>query len=186
MKTFLVLLLAAKLYGNVSVDYISTFYYEPSVTISFENWKKGDLSVTITSIGGQIIFNDRLDTRKADGIKYNLRNLDSGKYEIVLENNDKKVVETVILFDGKIAEKEAQVYYKPVIEMVDNKLKVNFLSFDGSASIKIYDEALTVYAERFENANPMNKVFDLSRLEPGKYTAVVGDGYTSRTVEFEK
>lgn len=177
-------MLAANMYGNASIDYISTFYYEPSVTISFENWKKGDLSVKIMSKEGEIIFNDKLDTRKADGIKYNLKNLASGKYNIILENNHKKVVETVILFDGKIVEKEAQVYYKPVMEATGNKLKVNFLSNNGKASVKIYGNDVTVYMETFDKASPLNKVFDLSKLAPGRYTAVVFDDHTSRTINF--
>jgi len=185
MKTLFALLLTVNMFGNVSPDYISTFYYDPSVTISFENWKEGNLNVKIISERDEVIFNDKLNTRKADGIKYNLRNLASGKYDIILENIDKKVIETVILFDGKIVEKEASVYYKPVIDIVGKRAKVNFLNFNDQATVTIYRSSKVVYQEKFKEVNPLNKIFDLANLAPGSYTILVTDGFTSRTVTFE-
>ncbi len=186
MKTLIALFITVNMFGSVSPDYISTFYYDPSVTISFSNWKEGNLNVKIATENGEIIFNDKLNTRKSDGIKYNLRNLEAGKYNIILENTDKKVVETVILFDGKIVEKEATVYFKPVIQLMNDKAKVNFLSSEGKATVSILRAGEQVYFEKFKNANPLNKMFDLSRLSHGSYEIIVTDGITSRTVRFER
>lgn len=185
MKTLLALIFAANMFAGTAPDYINTYYYDPSVSISFENWKEGSLSVKIISKDKTLVFNDKLDTRKSNGIRYNLKNLASGKYDIVLENNFKKVIETVILFDGKIVEKDALVYYKPSIQRMNDKIKVNFLSANGKVDVSIYNGQNTVYEEKFENANPMNKVFDISNLVPGTYTFTVRDEYTSRMLSFE-
>ena len=184
MKTLLALFVAVNMFGNVSPDYISTFYYDPSVTISFSNWKEGTLNVKIISEDKTVIFNDKLNTRKSDGIKYNLRNLTAGKYKVILDNNIKRVVETVILFDGKIVEKDAEVYYKPVIEVNEAKAQINFLSANGQATVTVFGNSGKLYQEKFDNANPLNKVFDFSNLLPGTYSITVNDEYVSRSVNF--
>lgn len=186
MKTFIALLFAVNMFGNINPDYIATSYYDPSVSISFENWTKGKLSVTISAEDGTVIFDDKLDTRKSDGVKYNLRNLASGKYDITLENNRKKVVETVILFDGKIVEKDEAVYYKPVVELMNDKIKVNFLSFTADATVKIYRDNEIIYEESFEGLNLLNKVFNTSKLDSGSYVFFVSDKNTHRAISFEK
>jgi len=186
MKILLALLFTVNMMANVSPDYISTFYYDPSVSISFENWKQTDLSIKIMMEDNTIIFHDRLDTKKSDGIKYNLKNLESGKYSIVLEDEAKRVEETIILFDGKLVEKEAKVIYKPLIENMGDKIKVNFLSYSGEAVVSIYNEYGTVYHEKFINASPLNKLFNISDLNPGTYTMMVGDTNSSRSITIER
>ena len=186
MKTLICLLFAVNVFANVSPDHISTYYYDPSVTISFENWIGNDLQVKIVSEDNEIIFSDRLNTQKSDGVKYNLRNLSSGKYVISLENDTKRVVETLILFDGKIVEKDEKVYYKPVINKVGDRIKINFLSTTGNAVVKIYNENGTVFHEEFTNAIPLKKFFNISELKSGTYTVSVSDKYVTRSVRITK
>ncbi len=185
MKILLALLFAVNMYGNVSPEYISTFYYDPSVIINFENWKEGDLSVKILSENGTLLYNDRLNTLNTKGIKYNLKNLTSGKYKVILENESKRVIETIILFDSKIVTKEAEVYFKPVFKMKENKLIINFLSFNDSATVAIYNQEDQIYLEKFNKVNPLNKVFNLDLLPMGNYKAIVNDEKISKTFKFK-
>jgi len=39
MKFIIALFMTANLFGNVSPDYITTSYYNPSIVISFDSWK---------------------------------------------------------------------------------------------------------------------------------------------------
>ncbi|MDB4439067.1 hypothetical protein N9176_02340, partial [bacterium] len=91
MKVLIAVLLTVNLFGNVSPDYITTNYYDPSVVISFDAWNSETLSVKIISSDYEVIFNDVLEIKAMDGIKYNLKNLSSGKYIIKLENETKLV-----------------------------------------------------------------------------------------------
>ena len=186
MKTLLAMLISLNMFGNISPDYISTIYYDPSITISFENWKLEDLSVKITSVDGEIIFTDELNTIETDGIRYNLRNLESGKYKVILENDIKRVVETIILFDGKIVEKDAEVIYKPVIKMLNDKIRVSFLSYDDEAKVVFYENGNAIYTGKFDVELPFHRIFDISNLEKGRYMINVSDSKTYSSFEFNK
>lgn len=186
MKTLIALFFVVNMFGSSTPDYISTFYYNPSVTISFNNWKGGPLNVKMIDAKNNVVFNDKLITSKSDGITYNLSRLDAGKYKIILENSTKKVIETVILFDGKIVEKSEKIYYKPTVTINDDKIKVNFLNANGKAKVEIFEGNKTVFSEKFENVKPLNKQFDISNLTPGTYSVIVSDDEVSRVINFEK
>jgi hypothetical protein len=172
--------------GNISPDYISTNYYDPSITIKFENWTGSQLSITISDNEKNVIFSDHLTTNQTSGIRYNLRNLASGKYHVVLENDLRKVFQTIILFDGKIVEKDAVVYNKPIIHIKDNKLKVTFLNSNEKAVVSISNDIGEVYKGKFDVESPFNKIFNVTQLEKGDYVINVSDFHTSKSVNFTR
>ena len=185
MKILIAFLFTVNLFGNVSPDYITTNYYDPSVVISFENWKSETLAVKILTNKSEIIFNDKLNTADSEGVKYNLKNLESGKYTIKLENDHKLVEETVILFNGKIAEKEAKVYYKPYVKIQDDMINVSFLSFDGQADVSISKNGKEFFNDTVTNQKPFNKVYNVNKLEKGTYTLKVNNSKVSKITTFE-
>ena len=187
MKFLIALLFAANLTATSAPDYISTNYYDPSIVISFNNWNGSKLNVSIFDESEELVFEDRLNTSKSDGIRYNLRNLESGKYIVVLENEYKIVKEKLILFDGKIVEKDADEYFKPVITKNGDKVKVNFLSYNDNATVSIYNEAGTlVFEELSSDAKPLSKTYNISDLERGSYTIKVSNDIVSSTMSIEK
>lgn len=186
MKTLIAVLLTVNLFGNVSPDYITTNYYEPSVVISFDTWKSESLSVKILSPDSEVILNDIIETKDSEGIKYNLKNLASGKYIIKLENDVKMVEETVILFDGKIVEKDAVVYFKPMINIKDNFISTSFLSYNGDVKVTISNDAGIVFDDKASNTQPFNKVYNVNALESGLYTIRISNDKVSKFLFFEK
>lgn len=186
MKFLLALLFAVNLSANVSPDYIITNYYDPSVIISFDSWKSEKVSVVMKNEAGEIIFDDLLATKKSNGVRYNLKNLNSGKYTIRLENEIKVVEETVILFDGKIVEKEATELFKPVLKYNNERLSVNFLSFNGDVDVKITQNDNVIFSESNYDAKPYSKMYDLSKIGRGVFTVKVSNGRVSKTQTFVK
>ncbi len=186
MKVLIAVLLTVNLFGNVSPDYITTNYYDPSVVISFDAWNSETLSVKIISSDYEVIFNDVLEIKAMDGIKYNLKNLSSGKYIIKLENETKLVEETVILFDGKIVEKDAKVYYKPTISLKGDYINTNFLSYNGEVEIKIFNSTDVLFEDNIKGAKPFKKVYNVKSLPKGLYTVTISNNKVLRSMTFNR
>jgi len=186
MKVLIALLLTVNLFGNVSPDYITTNYYDPSVVISFDSWKSETLSVKIMSSESEVILDDIINIKNTEGIKYNLKNLNSGKYIIKLENDVKMVEETVILFDGKIVEKDAVTYFKPTVSINDNFIKTSFLSYNGDVVVKIFNNEGLIFSDFAKNTKPYNKVYSILALEQGVYTVKVSNDKVSKSLTFVK
>ena len=187
MRTLIALLFAVNMLNAGSPDYINTYYYNPSITINFNNWQAGLLNVTIHSTeSNEVVFKDKVSTNNSEGIKYNLKNLEYGKYIVTLENDLKIVKETIILFDGKIVEKDSYVTYKPVIIENESDIKVNFLSPNKDVKVTISDKNRVIFKETFENENTFNKVFNTEKLEYGNYSINVSNGHVSNNLNFKK
>ncbi|NNE15093.1 MAG: hypothetical protein HKN51_08960 [Saprospiraceae bacterium] len=186
MKTLLALLFTINLSASVSPEFIITNYYDPSIVISFEAWKGGDLSVRILTEDSELIFNDNLKIDETDGVKYNLKNLKSGKYLVKLENDIKLVEETVILFDGKIVKKEAKIYYKPVVVIKKDLINLSFLSYNGDVDVTIFGDEGELYSSSVENTKPYNRIYSISDLPQGSYTIDVRNDKVSRTISFRR
>lgn len=187
MRILVALLFALNLNANVSPDYIDTYYYDPSITISFDKWSGEELNVRILSENGDLVLSETLNIQDTEGIKYNLKNLESGKYNVLLEDNLKLVEETVILFDGKIVKKEAVEFYKPMINLVNNQVRVNFLSINDPIEVKIYDqEGNKIYEELNTTEFSYNKVFDMSELARGTYMLIVSNSKVDNSFSISK
>lgn len=185
MKILIALLFTVNLFGSVSPDYITTNYYDPSVVIAFDAWKGETLSIKIMSQNAEVLYNNRVNTDLSDGIKYNLKQLGDGKYTILLESNSKLVEEKVILINGKMVEKDAIVYFKPVININASKAEVSFLSYNGKVDVSIVNNGKVVFADKVSNMKPFNKIYNLSALDKGNYSIKISNDRVSKTVEFK-
>lgn len=186
MNILVALLLTVNLFGNVSPDYITTNYYDPSVVISFDAWKNEALTVKIISHKSEVIYFDKLKTDSSDGIRYNMKHLADGKYTIRLENTVKLVEEKVILINGKIVEKDAKVYFKPVVNVNASNVMVSFLSYNGKADITILKKGEVVFEDFITNVKPLNKVYNTNELDKGEYSIRVSNDKVSKVIEFKK
>lgn len=186
MKILLALLFTVNLFGTASPDYITTNYYDPSVVISFDTWKSESLTIKISDMNSEVLYFDKVKTNNADGIRYNLKHLNDGKYTIRLENSTKLVEEKVILINGKIVEKDADVYYKPAITVNSANAKVSFLSYNKKANVKLVSNGTVIFEELVSDAKPLNKVYNLNKLDKGNYTLSVSNDKVSRSVNFRK
>lgn len=127
---------------------------------------------------GHVFYSESV--KNIDGIlkNFDLSHLESGKYEIELENElNIKVLPMTITWDSvSIAHDNFTTYYKPFFTLRHNsKVDINFSNLQASAtSIKIIDDkGNLVYKESLGTDKAINKRYDVSSLEKGEYQFIV-------------
>ena len=186
MKILLAFLFAVNIFGADNPDFISTYYYAPSITINFETWKGSPLSIKIISEENVLIYKDKLNTSDTHGIQYNLHTLKDGKYSVILENEEKIVKEKIILFDGKIVEKDAVVTYKPNISLKKDLVNVSFMSPNQEVWITIFKGKEVIFKNAYLSNDVVEEFFNIQYLSSGTYKVVITNGLLTKSIKFKK
>jgi len=91
----------------------------------------------------------------------------------------------VILFDGKIVEKDAIVYFKPSININDDMINVSFLSYNGDVNVRIESDDV-LFEDHIENTKPFTKVYNVKALTSRPYFITVSNDRVSKTITINK
>ena len=153
--------------------------------VDTESWKSDHLDVEIRDNKGSLIFTDTYTTK--NGKKFNFENLPNGEYTITLSDDLRSTTQTFeITRDAIFVNPNKVVEYKPVINMEDNHIDVNYLSRNSSTSVAIYGNNEKIYDVKFKDQNAVHQRFDISQLPEGSYTLSVRSGGRSYTERFKK
>lgn len=153
---------------------------EKAIIVSFESEIEASLKVTIRDEKGGLIFKDLIQAEKVYGKKYNLKNLKNGVYDVVIEDSQKRTIESIDITSDKIELLAKRTSFKPAMEFKDNTLDFNLLAFGKNTSIKIFDDnSDLVFEETIVNQPTICKKYNLSNLKDGLYNIRVDhDGYS--------
>ncbi|HLF64477.1 MAG TPA: hypothetical protein VI603_12020 [Saprospiraceae bacterium] len=148
---------------------------QKSFALYIENAESGFVHVALKDVHDVVLLSDRVKNEEAFARKYNLVNLPAGDYFLFVEDGARTIVQPIALTEDGLAinEKMVQVF-APAIMVNHDKLDFTMLCLDEtSVTIEIIDdEGRENYAATTLEQGSVQRRFDISALESGKYTVV--------------
>ncbi|MCR9289813.1 MAG: hypothetical protein NXI23_20755 [Bacteroidetes bacterium] len=132
-----------------------------------------DFEIRLIDEGSTVLLEQNVTSTKSFKKKYNLVNLPDGRYFFEIED-----FQTIIIYEIKIErsrlkikKKKERKIFKPNISQLGNILNCSMLLLDSSQTeITIFDKNHEIlFSETIENQMTIEKSFDLSKLDRGKY-----------------
>jgi hypothetical protein len=130
---------------------------------------------------GQVVYSETVENVNGILKNFDLRHLESGRYKIELENAlNIEVLPITITWDSvRVAHDQFTTIHKPFFNIKENgRVDFNFLNLNANTtSIVITNEkGNVIYKENLGNSSDIEKRYDLSSLEKGKYQFIVQNG----------
>ena len=129
------------------------------------------LQVRFLDEAGHILMKD-LDTTDSYSKRFNLQDLESGKYQIEIESNDRVFRYPVKISRGDVIIKESDhsLIVKPKVTVTENTVRVRIYNLDFPVRIRMYDAGGNkLFQNDYVEGQQINSLFNLSNLEHGHY-----------------
>lgn len=190
MKNQIINTLIAVIFSTISVFATST---EPSITsngtksfvIDNKVWKSNSVDISIQNENGATIYSNHqeLETSK----RYSLENLEPGNYIVSISNEIKTVENNItITTDGLFIDFNVNTTYKPVFNILEDNLDINYLAAGVDTRIYIQKNDDIIYQMDINNSLSINKRFNTSKLPPGDYNVIVSNNTGTFSKRFTK
>lgn len=159
-----------------------------TVMVSLNNTATSDLTISLEDASGTHYADETVKSSAHFAKKYNLSQLETGKYRFVIVKNALKTVQPFELTTTNIVlnELERKEKFLPMLVQKDNKVDVNVLLGNYSNIIvKVYDtEGKLAFTDKNYVVLTLHKRYDLSSLAKGTYVVEVlaGDETQNFTV----
>ena len=144
--------------------------------------------VKITDRDERVLLNQKVNTDKHQAKKYNLKNLPMGVYTLSVEDEQRVVKHDMMIVNGtlKIDRKNPVTIFKPTIHKSGNQLDMNLLKVDNSSTeVRILNESgRLVFTEDITETGSIQRRYNVSLLEAGKYDMIVETSGASYTKSF--
>lgn len=160
---------------------MNTFAFNPpsiiiegtnAIIVDANNWKAKSLTVEITNEDGKMVFDNviAMDNPK----KFNFENLENGFYTVTLSNDYKTTIqEFAISDDGVQLIDDLETVYKPIIDVEEEYIDVNFMAQGKNTTISVFDSNNSVFETKIKNEPAISKRINIKDLPKGKYTIYV-------------
>ena len=149
-------------------------------------WKTETVDISISDDNGYIIFSDVQTVSNSK--TYSLENLPEGNYQVTVSNDYKSVVNDIKITKDMITiEYAAVTSYKPIMNITDENIDINFLT-EGNTYMYIYNDndTDTIFSDMISKDRSINKRFNISNLEKGSYTVVISNNNQTYSKSFSK
>jgi hypothetical protein len=176
MKKTFVLLFAVLLSASVSfANYADSpsfvsFVESKTISVSLRGFADAKLTVKLVdNFGNEIV--SKTPSKKLANYIFKLDELPEGNYFIEIEDDLRIVMQNVMIVDGAVyVDQIAKSSFKPTIDFIGKKAKVNLLSLGEDVTITFSDPVgSVVFEENLENQPSVNKVYDFMHLPIGNY-----------------
>jgi hypothetical protein len=163
-----------------------------TVIVSLNNNANGGMTVTLEDAFGEKFAADEVKPTAHFAKRYNLSQLETGKYRIVLTKNAVKTIQPFELTSRSVIlnESERKEKFLPTISQKGKKLDVNVLLGNYSnISVKLYNsEGIKAFEDTNYVVLTLNKRYDLSQVNAGTYIVevVAGDETQYFTITLDK
>jgi hypothetical protein len=148
-----------------------------TVMVTLNNTSKGDVTVALEDAFGANFATDKVKSTARFAKKYNLAQLEAGKYRLVVTKNFVKTVQPFELTSRNIVlnELERKEKFLPSINHNGNNLDVNVLLGNYSnIVVKVYsNDGLMTFEDKNYVVLTLHKRYDLSKLPSGTYIVEV-------------
>ena len=136
-----------------------------------------DGTINIYDQVGSIVWSENLEVSDLKGKVFDLKNIPTGDYEIVVSIENKELVQPFSIGFNSISldATAKKAYFTPSFKVADNKVDLTFLSSKiGNVEVSIIDtNGDVVFEEAHKNILQLQKRYQLSNLNDGAYTMVV-------------
>lgn len=159
-----------------------------SLTIDLNDWASSDVKIIIRDNNGEILHNDGFAKGSIQKRKYNLANLPSGNYVLVIEGNNKKSVSNFMIAGSKVVfdAEETQFIYKPQFIVKNQSVEINHLALGENVKVTIANANGVFFTKEYADKNTINTSFDISKLPYGSYVMTLSTANQYESVKFTK
>ena len=163
---------------------------ENSKTISLNiNNNDGDLKISIIDSKGIVLHSEKYQGPKFSK-KFSFKNLPEGSYYFEVEGKTKvKVIPLTVSYKGvKLLESSKEVFFKPVIRRVEDKIFISKLNL-GNDVLKIYlfdEKDNLLYRGELKDELNLSKTLNIKYLESGSYSIILKSNGKTFIEKFEK
>lgn len=164
---------------SISTDGTKSFIIDNKI------WKSETVNVNIEDENGIVIFSEEQDLSTSK--RFNLTKLESGNYTVTISNDLKIVKNNITITEKKMMiGLDAHTSYKPVFQISNDAIDINFLAENAKTKIYIQDTENTLYSSSTSDEMSINKRYNISALPSGIYSIVVSTTNGIFTKEFKK
>jgi hypothetical protein len=163
-----------------------------TVSVSLNNNANGDMSIRLEDASGEVFATDNVKPTAHFAKRYNLTQMETGKYRIVLTKNAVKTIQPFELTSRDIIlnESERKEKFLPTISQKGKKMDVNVLLGNYSNIIvNMYNnEGAKAFSDKNYVVLTLNKRYDLSNVTAGTYVVevIAGDETQYFTITLDK
>jgi hypothetical protein len=151
-----------------------------TVVVTLTNNASSAMTVALEDAFGEVFATDKVKPSSHFAKRYNLAQLEAGKYRLVVTKNLVKTIQPFELTNRNIIlnELERKDKFLPTVIQRDNKLDVNVLLGNYSnISVSMYNnEGAKTFEDKHYVVLTLNKRYDLSKLVKGTYIVEVVAG----------
>jgi hypothetical protein len=163
-----------------------------TVLVSLNNNANGEMSIKLEDASGEVFATDNVKPTAHFAKRYNLSQLETGNYRIVLTKNNVKTIQPFELTNRDVIlnESERKEKFLPTISQKGKKFDVNVLLGNYSNIIvKMYNnEGTKVFEDKNYVVLTLNKRYDVSKVAAGTYVVevIAGDETQYFTITLDK
>lgn len=153
---------------------------EKSLTFQLDTDSR-DTKVSIVDSDGNVIYTDNIQGVELYTKKFDLGNLASGSYFLVVENELREISYNIDVNASDIEILDRDENAKPVFRKTGEKVFLNLLNLDQKdVKVKVVDsEGRIVFKETISDTMLIEKAFNFENAFDDKYTIMVVDGDNS-------
>lgn len=158
---------------------IATMADAKKFSLELANIEAGATTVTLYDAKGVALINEKAGNNTY-GKVFNLVNLPTGSYELVITTTNRDIVQPLELtFEGvEMDENQRKVYFAPAI--LTNKTNLDISFFRGKitdVTVGIYKGSELFFEETFDNIIKVERRYDLTSMPKGVYNVMVTTDY---------
>jgi hypothetical protein len=146
--------------------------------VAFECASPSDFELSIQNSNGETLYYKKSEKPvQSFSTLISFHKLEAGSYEVSLNyGNCKLSREVTIAKHGNLTVGEEITEFAPTYKYEDNLLKVSYLNNKlRNVNMSIYQDGMYIAGKRLGKDMCIQKIFDLSKLDHGKYEVVLSD-----------
>ena len=186
----LIALFTNQLQAETSLQIKYKYEYLKAFALTLENVENQTNLIQLKDANGITLIAEEVAQQAAFGRMYNLENLPEGNYNLVVENDQKVLIQPIIinrrfLTIDKATQKEI---LKPAILVETDFIAINMLHFEkGAISITLKNKkGEVVFSNSFKPYGSLNKQLNIRNLPEGNYSFAIQTNAYRVTKDFTK
>jgi hypothetical protein len=161
--------------GNLKMNIVQAENNKAVINIS--NFAQSQFEIELKNEYGEIVFYKQTSSPVTSYSKlYDFTMLEDGNYTFEVNVNNEKEVADLSLKNGKIQVMDSRKEVKPFFTVNKNILEISYLNYaKEELNLHVYDKITNelLYKKKLEPSFAVNYGLDFSKLNKGKYDAVL-------------
>jgi hypothetical protein len=171
--------------GNLKVNIVPLNSEKAVVAISTTD--AANLQISIENENGEKVYYKETDAENNGYNKvFDFSNLEAGNYKLLVSTNGLSSERPFSIDKKNIAVGKEKNLMEPYFSYTEGALKMSYLNFpEENVNLNLYTNNDLVYSKTIGKKFSIVEGYDLSKLEKGKYTAVLSSRSSLYSYDFE-